>query len=48
MDSSKKGPHKFFKKSLAINTDRKKLMTTLNCIAATPKELKEYIQKYIA
>lgn len=48
MDSSKKGPHKFFKKNLAINTDRKKMMTTLNCIATTPKELKEYIQKYIA
>ena len=48
MDSSKKGPHKFFKKSLAINLDRKKMMTTLNCIAITPKELNEYIQKYIA
>lgn len=48
MDSNKKGPHKFFNKPLAINLDRKKMMSTLNCIAITPKELNEYIQKYIA
>ena len=48
MDSLKKGPHRFFKKPLAINLDRKKMMTTLNSIAITPKELNEYVQKYIA
>lgn len=45
-DSSKNGPHKFFKSPLAINVDRKKLMTTINVIATTPQGLREYVTKY--
>lgn len=46
-DSNKKGPHKFLKQPLSINLDRKKMMTTLNSIAITPKGLKDYIQNNI-
>lgn len=46
-DSSKKGPHRFIKSPLSINVDRKKLMTTINVIAVTPKCLIEYVNKFV-
>ncbi len=45
-DSSKNGPHKYFKSPLTINVDRKKLMSTINVIAITPQGLREYVTKY--
>lgn len=45
IDSGKKGKHTYFKHSLAINTDRKRMMSTLNPIAVAPPEFKEYILK---
>lgn len=46
-DSSINGPHRFIKSPLGINVDRKKLMTTINVIAITPKCLIEYVNKFV-
>ena len=48
IDSGKNGKHRFFKNPTGINADRKRLMLSLNLIAVTPPELKEYIIKQSA